>query len=293
MKNEKEMKRRGEGRLWKLYSRPYWLRDKFAKSLARARTAKDFIRVKAMRANRSHPLYFMFADLVLRAVRLGIDDSKFAGTWLRDFPDDGEKSKLCGRAIQRELAKQFTAAGLDGEWKNNEKSKNDFINTINRAHSVELKTSGATRGNQRIAGNAISAYSSDGASWYLTVNYHGLDAYMIRFGRVSPEDWKKLSAKSRENCNITQLKDQVFNTSLSVISGEYRNCARLETILPPTTKAYKEYQARGIVTVLQAANDQHPQGIHQPRIKEEAKSFLADNFWSTKNNSREEKMGNC
>lgn len=103
----------------------------------------------------------------------------------------------------------------------------DFVCTKDPLQSFELKMCGQP-GSTRVFGNRCSSHgfaSKHGKSrdcWLLTINYTDERINLVRFGHVLGSDWVGQASASG---NAARLKNEVYDTKLEVVRGEYQTQA--------------------------------------------------------------------
>jgi len=125
----------------------------------------------------------------------------------------------------------------------------DLVYTADTRFSVEVKCSGQ-KGDQ-IYGNR--SYAQVGQStkksksgYYLTINFHERDLFLIRFGWVDESDWRGQDAPTGQMASLSRA---VYDFKLLPIPGEYRANAPVCVLPGVGRKTADPLHAQGIVTI--------------------------------------------
>lgn len=135
-------------------------------------------------------------------------------------------AQVIGYFFEKLIAKVL-AARFPGVWRGcASKDQKDLVHVPDPSKSIEVKCSGqlgvkifGNRSTGQRGPKSRAADKPEKSGYYITVNFHGTELVLLRFGWIDEEDWDAQKAPTGQ---ASGLADRVYSGKLLQISGEYR-----------------------------------------------------------------------
>lgn len=139
------------------------------------------------------------------------------------FADIEPPAIVVGYFFEKLFSKEL-ATRLPGQWRGGKGSEKDLHCITDESMSVEMKSSGQL--GYKIFGNRSygqkveneDAAKKDKSGYYITINFHGQQLTLLRFGWIDASDWQ---AQKSATGQMAGLGDEVYQFKLIRIAGKH------------------------------------------------------------------------
>lgn len=159
---------------------------------------------------------------------------------------------VVGYFFERLFAKELETQQPDCWHGGRNKNDKDIVYLPNDLYSIEIKTSGQLGikvfGNrsygQNVENTALDKKEKSG--YYITVNFHGKEINLLRFGWIDHSDWKAQEAPTGQASGLSEF---VYRYKLIDITGDYRLAAPIGILKGVGSKTSQAFSEEGVITI--------------------------------------------
>jgi len=138
---------------------------------------------------------------------------------LKIIKDVSISNQVMGAFLETIILNEFKK--LDDSWRQGSSAEKDMIYEDDEIYSTEIKTSGQCTteifGNRSYSHDSTSAKKSK-SGYYITINFHNANLFLIRFGWIDHRDWSGQDAPTGQAATLSK---DIYKYKLKVINDEY------------------------------------------------------------------------